>query len=71
MRIQKGVPFPEKPKCRDLFDQMAVGDSILFPQFRSTRDAPPYGYAKESEWKNGFKFKGRATPEGLRIWRVE
>ena len=65
MKVDKGIPFPQKYPFAD----MAVGDSFVVPPevHRSTVSVAANRYGR----KHGVKFTVRLTPDRtLRCWRV-
>lgn len=71
VRIDRGVPVPPPApvaKHRYRWREMEVGDSFLFPA--DAREASARALAHQTAQRLGIKLTCRATPEGLRCWRI-
>ena len=65
--IEKGIPFPARGS-KYPFADMEVGDSFLAPD---TKIASVYNAAHAYAHKHKVSLRVRATPEGVRVWRIE
>lgn len=67
--IEKGVPLPPVKTRQPKYPlaAMQVGDSFLLPPDMTGTKANIYSKASAL----GMKVTLRATPEGLRVWRVQ
>ena len=64
--IEKGIPIYKSSNYWDsLTEKMEVGDSILFLSRAQSR------VLSNSLKSQGFKYTGRSTPDGYRIWKGE
>lgn len=66
MKIEKGVPIPEKIDRTKIWEKMEVGDSV-FSDKKNWQNA--YLWARSEN--NGYKFAERPEGNGYRIWRVK
>jgi len=64
--IEKNIPIPGI-KSKYHFQDMKVGDSMLF----ESRERAAEQAARHHFKKQGWKMATRSTPQGLRIWRIE
>ena len=72
MEIEKNVPAPSDNRggpAKYPFVRMEVGDSVLFPECKGSI-SKEYRAATSVGRTKGWKFVGRTTDEGFRIWRV-
>ena len=73
MKIDSGVPMPEKKgkrgKWQEVAEQMKVGDSVFFEDTRST-DSKPRSL-RTAAMSLGMKVKFFAIDGGVRVWRIE
>ena len=73
MKIDSGVPMPEKKwkrgKWQEVACQMKVGDSVFFEDTRST-DSKPRSL-RTAAMSLGMKVKFFAIDGGVRVWRIE
>ena len=72
MKIEKNIPAPEVKMgapAKYPFVHMEVGDSVLFPECTGVKSRE-YKAAMGVADNKGWKFTGRKTNEGFRIWRV-
>ncbi len=74
--IETGVPMPEsirakgRPRTSPLWE-MAVGDSMFFPEVKNVASCREYAYAQLLAHKHGDrKFAGRKMDGGVRVWRI-
>ena len=73
MKIDSGVPMPEKKgkrgKWQEVASQMKVGDSVFFEDTRSTDNKPRS--LRTAAMSLGMKVKFFAIDGGVRVWRIE
>lgn len=73
MKIDSGVPMPEKKgkrgKWQEIASQMKVGDSVFFEDTRST-DSKPRSL-RTAAMSLGMRVKFFAIDGGVRVWRIE
>ena len=73
MKIDSGVPMPEKKgkrgKWQEVAGQMKVGDSVFFEDTRSTDNKPRS--LRTAAMSLGMKVKFFAIDGGVRVWRIE
>lgn len=74
MKIDKGVPIPEKKnkESKYPFDQMEVGDSALMedytPENMRKLNSIIYYYTSKNK---GKKFTQRQEGDKIRVWRIK
>jgi hypothetical protein len=71
MKIEKGMPIPEKRKNRSKFADMEVGDSVLDTKTKTINQSVVFKVAGVYGKRSGKRFCSRVTDDGVRIWRVE
>ena len=73
MKIDSGVPMPEKKgkrgKWQEVAEQMKVGDHVFFEGARSTDNQPRR--LRTAAMSLGMKVKFFAIDGGVRVWRIE
>lgn len=68
IKIDKGVPVPEKMGNKYPFSEMEVGDSFYVDGATPNQLQNAASYWRK---KAGYKFVARRENEGARIWRIE
>lgn len=80
IQIEKGIPIPERSYRNSIsnlpFDKMEVGDSFFVPdKTDSTSLATMRVYCSRWAKQLGIKLRvsvqKKASPAGIRVWRVE
>lgn len=78
MQIDKNVPPPVKraapitsaPRQRRYpFEQMAVGESVFYPDEPKGHQSNPAAYARKYGQRSGKVFTAKVSDGGVRIWR--
>jgi len=68
-KIESNIEIPES-RTKYPFDDMEVGDSILFPKRKAADSARVAAVRFAQAHRPGWKFSLRTVEDGWRLWRV-